>query len=154
MTHKALVCAAHKWVLKNTSCGVAIKELSTSALNGEYPDVIAFGAGGHSILIECKSSRADFHADKKKKFRINPETGMGSQRFYCCPENLIDTAEIPEGWGLLYVDEKSKVTCIHQPYKGNIGERKPNFQKHIIAEHGLMYSVLRRLQKKGLLTDF
>lgn len=64
--HRKLVESAYKWVLKNCSCGVAFKELVTNACNGECPDVIGFGAWGHSVLIECKTSRQDFKADAKK----------------------------------------------------------------------------------------
>jgi hypothetical protein len=60
MTHKEIVDKAYTWVLKNSSCGIAFKEFYSAACNGEYPDVIGFGAWGHSIVIECKVSRSDF----------------------------------------------------------------------------------------------
>lgn len=151
MTHKDLVEIAYKWVLARTTCGVAFKELRSLACNGEYPDVIGIGSDGHSVLVECKISRSDFLADAKKRFRATPQLGMGSQRFYCCPTGLIKQDELPEGWGLIYVDEKGKAKCVYSPYKGNIGERTTGHQKNIRAEHGLMYSVLRRLHKRGLI---
>lgn len=151
--HRKLVEAAYRWVLKNSSCGVAFKELNTNACNGEYPDVIGFGAWGHSVLIECKTSRSDFHADKKKSFRKNPSLGMGTQRFYCCPTGLLKIEDLPEGWGLIYVNEKLKPKCVHNPYKGNIGERHNGFEKNIKAEHGLMYSALRRLHLRGRIDE-
>lgn len=86
ITHKQAVQIAYRWVLKNASCGFALKELVTSNDTGEQPDVIGFGSSNHSVLIEVKISRADFLSDKKKKFRVNPEKGMGSRRYYCCPE--------------------------------------------------------------------
>lgn len=151
--HRKLVEAAYRWVLKNSSCGVAFKELNTNACNGEYPDVIGFGAWGHSVLIECKTSRSDFHADKKKSFRKTPSLGMGTQRFYCCPTGLLKIEDLPEGWGLIYVNEKLKPKCVHSPYKGNIGERHNGFEKNIKAEHGLMYSALRRLHLRGRIDE-
>lgn len=151
MTHKELVEIAYRWVLSRCSCGVAFKELYSLACNGEYPDVIGFGSGAHSVLIEVKISRSDFLSDKKKLFRANPQLGMGSQRFYCCPTGLIKREELPDGWGLLYVDEKGRPKCAYSPYKGNIGESKGGFDKNMRAEHGLMYSVLRRLHKRGLI---
>lgn len=152
-THKELVELAYKWMLKNTSCGVAFKELNSLACNGEYPDVIGFGSGTHSVLIECKVSRSDFLADKNKKFRINPEQGMGTQRFYCCPWNLIKIEDLPAGWGLICVNEKNKIKCIHKSYKGNIGERENGFIKNIKAEHALMYSALRRLHLRNRIDE-
>lgn len=150
MNHKELVDIALKWVLKKTTCGVAFKELNTHASNGEYPDVIGFGAWGHSVLIECKASRSDFLSDKKKSFRKNPELGMGSQRFYCCPTGLIKPEELPQGWGLVYVNEKHKAICVQKAYRGNVDERD-GMAKNMLAEHGLMYSVLRRLHLRGLI---
>ena len=147
--HRQLVEIAYKWVLKNTSCGVAFKELYTLA-NGEYPDVIGFGSGGHSVLVEVKVSRADFLKDQKKMFRKNPEMGMGRQRFYLCPTGLIKQEELPAGWGLVYVNDALKARCVYSPYKGNIGEHHNGFTQNIRAEHGLMYSVLRRLEIRNL----
>jgi len=151
MTHKDLIIPAYKWVLKR-SCGIAFKELNTAACNGEYPDVIGFGAWGYSVLIEVKVSRSDFICDKKKKFRKDPELGMGKLRYYLCPEGLIKVTELPKGWGLLYANSKLKITSIHNPYKhdrinGILGH--PGFKQNIKAEHGLMYSALRRLHTKG-----
>jgi hypothetical protein len=151
MTHKDLVEIAYKWVLNNTSCGIAVKELHSLTCNSEYPDVIGFGASGYSVLVEVKISRSDFLADKKKHFRANPQLGMGSHRFYCCPTDLIKKEDLPDGWGLIYVNEKGKATCVYSPYKGNIDERHAGFKKNMRAEHGLMYSVLRRLHKRGLI---
>ena len=151
--HRQLVEIAYKWVLANMSCGIAFKELHTNACNGEHPDVIGFGGWGHSVLVEVKVSRSDFLSDKKKSFRKNPELGMGRQRFYCCPVDLIKQHELPTGWGLIYVSGKGKARCVHSPYKGNIGERHHGFVQNIKAEHGLMYSALRRLHLKDLIDE-
>lgn len=157
MTHKDLIKPAYKWVLKHGSCGVAFKELSSLASNGEYPDVIGFGMGDHSVLVECKCSRADFLADRKKFFRKNPEQGMGTFRFYLCPEGLIRTDELPKGWGLLWIDEMNKIKCVWNPFDTiNIPpaehvrlNSKFGNRKNARAEYGVMYSALRRLHIKG-----
>lgn len=151
-THKELVEIAYKWVLKNASCGIAFKELVTSA-SEEIADVIGFGAWQHSVLIECKVSRSDFFSDKKKIFRQYPERGMGRQRFYCCPKGLINKEELPEGWGLLYVDEKGKCRAEYSPYNGNIEIRHKGFQVNVTAEMGVMYSALRRLHLRGRIVE-
>lgn len=148
MTHKELVEIAYRWVLRNCSCGIAFKELECCGTN-EIPDVIGFGGWAHSVLVEVKVSRADFLGDKRKSFRKNPDEGMGTQRYYCCPTGLIKKEELPQGWGLVYVDDKGKAKRVHCPYRGNIGERHDGFKKNTVAEHGIMYSALRRLFIKG-----
>jgi hypothetical protein len=152
MTHKELVDKAYRWVLNNTRCGVAFKEFHSSACNGECPDVLGFFSFGSSVLVECKASRSDFLSDKKKRFRIKPELGMGKYRFYCCPTGLIKREELPDKWGLIYVNEKGRATCVWNPYNpmgGNIWT--DGFEQNIRAEHGLMYSALRRFEVRGMI---
>lgn len=151
-THKDLIPIAYKWVLKRASCGVAFRELNTHASNGEYPDVLGFGAWGHSVLIEVKVSRSDFLADRKKIFRIHPERGMGRYRFYMCPAGLIKPEELPAGWGLIYVSDTGKAKCEINPYcrsvTGNIWSE--GFEnRNLLSEHGFMFSALRRLHIKA-----
>lgn len=146
LTHKQCVEIAYKWCLKNCSVGVAFKELSCAPSN-EIADVIAFNSWS-SVLIECKVSRSDFLCDKNKSFRKDPAKGMGNKRFYCCPENLINKNELPEGWGLLYINAKGKCRCVYSPY-GTVWNGKGFELKNIQAEQGVMYSALRRLMIKG-----
>lgn len=153
MTHSELVIIAYKYCLRQLSCGVAFRELKT--LHSEICDVIGFGSGGHSVLIEVKISRSDFLADKKKPFRSNPQLGAGKNRYYCCPENLIKVEELPEGWGLIYVDSTGKAVMKHKPLvelfniNGNPVKRVYEHKRHEKAERGIMYSALRRLQITG-----
>lgn len=148
MTHAELVEVAHKWVLKNTSCQIAFKELVAATKTGEIPDVIGF-CSDLSVVVECKMSRADFRADQKKLFRIKPELGMGTQRFYCVPLGIISSVELPEGWGLLDVDEHTlEVKIVTKPYKGPVGERN-GFARNLEAENAVLYSALRRMMKEG-----
>jgi len=137
MTHAELVDIGYRWVLKNASCGVALKEVQANTSTGEQPDVIGFGSRGHSVLIECKATRPDYLADKKKPFRKQPHKGMGRYRLYLCPEGLIQPNELPEGWGLLYVNERGQVKLIRNTSA---------FKQNLLAEHGLLYSGLRREQ--------
>lgn len=146
LTHKDLVDIAYKWILNNGHCGIAFKELST--LNREIPDVIGF-ASDYSAIIECKVSRTDFLKDKNKEFRKNPQLGMGIQRFYCCPTNLIKIEELPDKWGLIYVNEKGKAKCVHKNYKGNLNLSENGFDRNIKAEQRLLYSALRRISLNG-----
>ncbi len=150
MTHAEVVQAAYVWVLKRAACGIAFKELKT--LSDEIPDVIGFGSWDHSVLIECKVSRSDFICDKNKRFRKDPERGMGMYRFYACPTGMIKIDELPENWGLIYVDDKLKAKSIHNPYGLTLNSnifRGGFTTRNIIAEKGIMYSALRRLFIKG-----
>lgn len=154
-THKELVTIAYKWILTKGFCGAAFRELKTMTCNGECPDVIGFRSWGFSVLIECKASRSDFLCDKNKKFRKDPSKGMGDYRFYLCPEGLIKPEDLPEKWGLIWVSPNGKAKCIVNPYcasvEGNIWDNP--MPKNWRAEHGLMYSGLRRLHEKGLIEN-
>ena len=113
-------------------------------LNAEIPDVIGF-KGDFSFIIEAKTSRADFLADKKKPFRLNPSIGMGDFRFFIAPLNMIGISELPEGWGLIEV-EGFKIVNVHNPFgKGNIYSNWIKNKKNNQAERYVMYSALRRI---------
>jgi hypothetical protein len=98
MTHAFLVRAAVDW-LRRYRCGVILSE--QACISGEVPDAIGWKRACHSVLVECKISRADFLADRTKPFRQRPELGVGSERFYLAPRNLIRVDELPARWGLL-----------------------------------------------------
>lgn len=101
---------------------------------GESPD--AFGWGGSSTqLIEAKVSRNDFLSDKKKLWRNQPWYGIGRYRSYLCPIGLIKPEELPENWGLLYIDDKGKIE--------RIVEAELQECNHI-EEINLITSILRR----------
>lgn len=97
-THKELVDKAFDWA--KGRYGVVVKERVAGW--GEIPDVLAMNLS-ESTLIECKASRADFHADKKKMSRLNTDGMMGTYRLYCCPKDMLKESDIPKGWGLLEV---------------------------------------------------
>ena len=86
MTHEKLVKAAVGW-LRRHGCGVVLSEQSCAS--GETPDAIGWKRACHSVIVECKISRADFLADREKPFRAKPEKGMGCERFYLAPAGLI-----------------------------------------------------------------
>ena len=121
LTHADLCLMAAKWIKKPLSarghgCQIAFTETRTSFLPGESPDAIGFRVssrnyGGGSTVVECKVSRGDFRKDSGKPHRSAGE-GMGRFRYYLCPEGLIDLSEVPEGWGLLYVNAKNTISVI------------------------------------------
>lgn len=98
MTHAQMVEKAVRW-LRSYRCGVVLSE--QACVSGEMPDAIGWKQACHSVLVECKVTRADFLADRAKPFRQKPEKGVGSERFYLTPPALIKPEELPAGWGLL-----------------------------------------------------
>ena len=149
MKHEELVKTAVKW-LYDQGCGFAIGERVCLTGTGEIPDAIGFRSGC-SILVECKTSRSDFKADRKKKFRFEkPELGMGNFRFYMCVEGVISPLEVPVGWGLLYANGNI-VKKIIAP-TGNTWSRSAAtsvcrfFEKNLEAENAILYSCLRRMK--------
>jgi hypothetical protein len=72
----------------------------------------------------------------KKPFRVYPEQGLGHKRYYLAPRNIIPVNELPEGWGLLEVDDNQKVMCICA---------SALFRSNAHAEATILLSVLRRV---------
>jgi hypothetical protein len=87
--------------LRRYRCGVVLSE--QACVSGEMPDAIGWKKACHSVLVECKVSRADFLADREKPFRQKPEAGVGCERYYLAPKGLIRLEELRSGWGLLEV---------------------------------------------------
>jgi hypothetical protein len=98
VTHEKLVLLAVAW-LRRYRCGVVLSE--QACVSGEMPDAIGWKKACHSVLVECKVSRADFLVDREKPFRQKPENGVGCERFYLAPRGLIRVEELRPGWGLL-----------------------------------------------------
>jgi len=98
MTHAQLVEKAVRW-LRSYRCGVVLSE--QACVSGEMPDAIGWKQACHSVLVECKITRADFLADREKPFRKKPEKGVGSERLYLTLPGVIKLQELPAGWGLL-----------------------------------------------------
>lgn len=100
MTHAQLVEKAVRW-LRWYRCGVVLSEQACAS--GEMPDAIGWKQACHSVLVECKVTRADFLADRAKPFRQKPQKGVGCERFYLTPPGIVKTDELPAGWGLLEI---------------------------------------------------
>jgi hypothetical protein len=142
-SHKELVEIAYNWLIKKG--GFAFKELRS--LSNECPDVLGFRSC-ESILIECKASRADFLADKNKPFRQKPCEGMGNYRLYCCPSGLIKKEDLPNKWGLIYVNENGKACLAYNCFNnkgGNMFLPENRFESNTKEEMYVLYTALRRL---------
>lgn len=120
--HDQYVQLAVQWLRRTLSagghgCQVALSECC-SGWDGEQPDALGWRHAGFqdgTVLVEVKVSRADFLADRNKPFRVDPALGMGVWRYYLCPEGLIQQAELPLGWGLLWVNGRGRIKAIRGP---------------------------------------
>lgn len=144
--HQQLVTLGERW-MKRQGFGVVAAELVTNGTN-EQADVIGFRSTCAAV-IEAKSSRADFLADRKKPHRS--AGGLGVYRFYLCPPGVIELEDLPSGWGLLYADGK-RITEVRRPtgnlwpaYGVSVGDWGDfQHQPDERAERGVLYSIARR----------
>jgi len=149
--HDNLCLLAEKW-LKRLNCKVTFHDgFRATTTNGEFPDAIGW-RDGLSILIEVKTSRSDFLADKKKSFRSSPEKGMGDWRFYLCPEGVIKPEDLPAGWGLLYA-KGSRVLKAHGVPPNTKWHTDKPFSGCKTSENMMLVSALRRLSIRGHLPE-
>jgi hypothetical protein len=147
MTHAQLVQLAVKW-LRRYRCGVVLSE--QACLSGEMPDAIGWKRACHSVLVECKISRADFLIDRDKPFRKNTKQALGCERFYLAPAQLIKREELPAGWGLLEVRNRT-VDVVHPSAKDL------RCQAGFRHEMNLLLASLRRVEVRiepQSITDF
>jgi len=136
-------------VLGTRRCSFVFTELACVATS-EIPDAIGF-RDGHSIMVECKTSRSDFLADSKKIFRRNPDMGVGSYRFFMAPKGIITVKDLPPSWGLVEVNEEGKPRQTYG-HKSNVPKQNEFlFVRNLQAEFGMMTSALRRLHLRGVM---
>lgn len=98
MKHDELVERAERWLRNSLHCSVVLTELKAYTVHGEIPDAVGW-TSWRSVLVECKTSRSDFSADKKKVFRKPGADAIGAWRFYLTPPGLLTGLELPKGWG-------------------------------------------------------
>ncbi|MDR3764406.1 MAG: hypothetical protein P4M01_09950 [Acidobacteriota bacterium] len=136
MTHERLIKMAEAW-LRRQRCDIVLSEQGCSS--GEMPDAIGWKAKNHSILIECKVSRADFLADAAKPWRKDPSIALGNERLFAAPAGMLKVEELPKGWGLLEADGRGL-----KPVKR--GLRKLREAEGLMNEMSLLLASLRRVE--------
>ena len=130
MTHAELCLhTAQRFMKASGGPKIALYEYQSFA-SAEFPDVLVFYYG-HSVLFEIKTSYADFRNDCKKECRkkyypqrwlgyragvdnkidipdlfLIQKPHLGNFRYFVCEPNIIPVDEVPEGWGLYYVQGK------------------------------------------------
>lgn len=114
MTHDELNQIAKRWLLraesaKGPGCKVAFVEVGAVG-DTERADAWGYRWGDHggSVLVESKVSRTDFLRDKHKPHR-QAGKGLGDYRYYICPEGMITLDDLPERWGLLWVNKRGHI---------------------------------------------
>jgi hypothetical protein len=142
MTHADLVTRAVRWLRNTQRCGVVFAEHSAG---WEHPDAMGWRGGGYSTVVECKVSRADFFKDRKKPSRAAYNLRPALWCYYLTPSGLVSPNELPEGWGLLYADER--ITRV-------IRKADPAFCDRTVAQLKLevdrLYCEVRRYQVNGI----
>lgn len=102
MTHDELISVAWYAILPRLEMGNGRLRTFESNLTAtrEIPDIISIGDDeDECVVIECKATRQDFLADRKKPFRVYPQMGMGKYRAYVVNEGVVKNPfELPEGW--------------------------------------------------------
>lgn len=129
MTHSELVQRAAKWLEQNHA--VVVTEMASGAIL--EPDAIGFKGGHWTTMVECKISRADFLANKRKG-----EVQMGAFRFFMTTPGLIQVAELPAKWGLLEIGGRG-VSVVRE------AEQFYDEDRDIRGELSILVSCLRRI---------
>jgi hypothetical protein len=148
MTHSRLVEAAVSWLRSKYRCAIVLSEQSCAS--GETPDAIAWKGKNHSVVVECKISRADFLADAAKPWRLHGESALGCERFYLAPARMISCGELPSGWGLLEI--RGREISVARKSKKNL-----RGAEGLVNEMNLLLASLRRVEVRiepQTITDF
>lgn len=144
-THDELVERAVKWLVGSGGCRFAVPEIDVP-LVWEHPDAIGWMSLESTVLVECKVSRNDFLKDMHKDHRMNPQRGLGRERWYMCRPGLISKDELPNGWGLLYCHPKVIRKEKHAGWRGFEERNK-------MGERLIMFALLRRAMINGALNQ-
>lgn len=147
MTHEDLRKRAVRWLTTTKRCTVVLSEIVTCA--GEAPDAIGWRYG-ESILVECKVSRADFHANAQKPHE-RAGRGVGAYRYFMTPENLVQPGDLVEigpdeykesDWGLIWAGEHNRVRVVKEAQRRTTVAR---------GEIDMLVSALRRVRAREFL---
>jgi len=143
LTHAELTHRAYRWLLGAGKCVVAVTERGAqdAQIGTEIADAIGWHWDGRSTVIEVKTTRADFLADKVKPHR-NGDSGLGNRRYFMCPRGVIESAELPEGWGLLYATA-GRVNVMAN------AEVRPDNARRERLEKRMCIDLLRRVYLRG-----
>lgn len=132
-THDTLCALAANWA-RSRRYPMVLCDVRSWATS-EQPDVIAWKNSGASLVLEVKTSRADFKHDAEKSFRRDAERGMGYARCFVVPAGLVSVDELPKGWGLIEARGPRLVV---------VKKSAPFTLHNVRAERDLLVMALRR----------
>lgn len=134
VSHDVLVVAARNWLRKAKRCSIVVSEIACMGM--ESPDALGWH-GRTTHLVECKTSRSDFLADRKKFFRQHLASGMGDYRYFLTVPGVIrEPSELPQGFGWLEL-QGSKIKVVTPA--------SPQSEKSVNYETYCLLSLIRRL---------
>lgn len=140
-THGDLCDAAVRWLYGTAGCNVALSGISSAR---EIPDAIGWSTASRihcgSIVVECKVSVSDFHANKYKEHGNR----MGNFRYFLVPDGLIPLAKVWDGYpshGLLYYRRK-RVSVIQKA--------KDNESPDLLSENRLLQFAVLHIRENLL----
>jgi hypothetical protein len=115
--HAQLVRAGGDWLRFEKHCAVVL--LEPARRRGERPDLIGWhhehDCTWTSYLIECKASKEDLRADRKKIWR-GLARGLGMFRYLLIPEQFrLITNDVPPHWGILEMGDHREVRVVSRP---------------------------------------
>ena len=156
-THAELCDVAVSWLKRPYSiggigCHIAYSEI-TSGFSCEIPDAIGWRScqmNDGAVVVEVKVSRSDFLRDKKKPHRNGDVIGLGSWRFYLCPEGVIRPDDLPLKFGLLHVTDGGGIKSIVGPTATRHEKERQRmldemrFQSDLERERYILVKMLKR----------
>lgn len=146
MTHNKLVQRAAKWLKNSLHCRVVLTEHVAYTRSRETPDAIGW-VNNRAVLIECKTSRADFYADRKKPSRHQNFPALGVWRFYLTIPGILTPMDIEliGGWGVYEIYGRR---ILHKGGNKYNNAGKPPFESDKDSEVALLVSALAKKHNK------
>jgi len=99
MKHKELMDRAERWLRGARRCSVVLMRFVATGVY-EVPDAVGW-RGKESIRIECRTTRRAVMRDARRLARRDGRDAVGGQRYFLVPPRTVESAELPDGWGLL-----------------------------------------------------
>lgn len=134
--HDYLVHRAARWLRGTRKCAVVATEKSPPQIM-VIPDAIGWTRDGYSVVVECKVSREDYLADRRK---ISRKAGilLGDERWYLAPPGVLGASDMEPGVGLLELGSHSLRKIVKATCRGrSIAERAETIMLCHVAWHAV-----------------
>jgi hypothetical protein len=140
LTHKKLTELAKNWLKNAKQCNPVFAEKGCANFS-EIPDAIGFKCD-LCIVVECKTSKSDLYADRKKPFRESG--GLGDLRYYFMEMSLYEECKDFDfnGWGVVVVTDIGVVKKLR-------GIDSQKFESNLKNERDFLRSRILEIQKFG-----